>query len=73
MMEVGRPLMRKSTMEDHSRFDFSLSKIGNEISFSLFCFLREYMSVSKEENDIYLCAQEGTSESIFLSSSGIGV
>jgi len=27
----------------------------------------------KEENDIYLCAQEGTSESIFLSSCGISV
>lgn len=43
MMEVGRPLVRKSTTEDHSRFDISLPKIRNVISFSLFCFFIEYI------------------------------
>jgi hypothetical protein len=43
MMEVGRPLVRKSTMEDHNRFDFSLPKIRNVIFFSLVCFFIEYI------------------------------
>jgi hypothetical protein len=42
-MEAGRPSVRKSAMEDHSRFDFSLPKIRNYISFSLFCFLIEHI------------------------------
>jgi len=43
-MEVGRPSVRKSAMEDHSRYDFGLSKIRNDISFSLFCFVIEHIS-----------------------------
>jgi len=38
MMESDRLSVRKSTMEDHIRFDFSFLKIRNAICFSLVCY-----------------------------------
>jgi len=38
MMESDRLSARKSTMEDHIRFDFSFLKIRNAIYFSLVCY-----------------------------------
>ena len=37
MMESDRLSARKSTLEDHIRFDFSFLKIRNTFSFSLVC------------------------------------